>query len=264
MTDIIGSILEVKHIDELSKQKNFINNIHPLFKLIMTLVYIGLLASFNRYEVFGLLPFILYPVVVILFCDIPISKIVKRVLLVEPFIIVAGILNPLLDREIIEFSGLTFAGGWLTFLSLVLRSTLMVTSGFLLIATTGIDDIAKALSLLRVPSVFVMLFLLTYRYIFVLADEGGRLLRAYYLRAPGQTGVNIRVWGSLVGQLLIRTFNRAQSIYQSMILKGYHGKYNLIIAHKVKLSHSIYFSAWLLFFAAARIYNLPLLISKLI
>jgi len=264
MADIIGSIVEVKHIDELSKKKNPINNMHPLIKLILTLAYICILASFSRYEVVGLLPFILYPVIVMVVCDIPSGKILKRVLVIEPFIVFAGILNPVFDRSVVEIGELSFSAGWLTFLSLLIRSTLMVTAGFLLIATTGIDDIARTLSMLRVPSVFVLLFLLTYRYIFVLMDEAGRLVKAYHMRAPGQSGVKIKVWGSMVGQLLLRTFNRAQAIYQSMIFKGYNGRYSFYYSKSLKLWDIVYFTAWIIYMSAARVFNIPLLISNFV
>ncbi len=263
MADILGSVVEVKHIDELSKKNNMINNIHPLIKLMLTLIYICTLASFNRYDIAGMLPFFLYPTVVIIICDIPMGKIIKRVLMVEPFIIFAGILNPILDGNLVQIGGVSFSAGWLTFASLVIKSTLMVTAGFLLIATTGIDDVAKTLSLMRVPAVFVLLFLLTYRYIFVLMDEAGRLMRAYHMRAPQQTGIKIKVWGSMVGQLLIRTYNRAQVIYQSMVLKGYQGKYSTSIGKRLKRGDVFYLVIWLLFIAASRVYNLPLLISGL-
>lgn len=264
MADIVGSVMEITHIDELSKQKNFINNIHPFFKLVLTLAYICVLASFGRYEVIGLLPLFLYPVVVILVCDIPLGIILKRVLFLEPFIITAGILNPVLDRNMVELGGLIVSGGWFTFISMVIKSTLMVTAGFLLIATTGMDDIAKTLSLLKVPSVFVMLFLLTYRYIFVLTDEAGRLIKAYQMRAPGQSGIKIRVWGSMVGQLLLRTYNRAQTIYQSMVLKGYDGRYTSEIGKRIKPGDVVYFTLWLSLIAAVRVFNIPLLISGLL
>ncbi|HEY5584351.1 MAG TPA: cobalt ECF transporter T component CbiQ [Ruminiclostridium sp.] len=264
MSDIMRSMFNVKHLDELSRQKNLINDMHPLAKLIITLVYICTLASFDRYEISGLLPFVLYPMIVIMVCDIPFGNLIKRVLIVEPFIIVAGILNPIFDKNIIEIGGFAFSSGWLTFVSLILKSTLMVTAGFLLIATTGIDDIARALSLMRIPSIFVLLFLLTYRYIFVLMDEAGRLLKAYALRAPDQKGVKIKVWGSMVGQLLIRTYNRAQTIYQSMILKGYNGKYSITIGRGFKLLDAAYFVAWVSFIVVARAINIPLLIAALI
>lgn len=263
MSDIMGSIIGVKHLDELSRQKNLINDMHPLVKLILTLGYICVLASFDRYEIISILPLLLYPMIVIIICDVPLGYLIKRVLVVEPFIIVAGILNPFFDKNIIEIGGFEFSSGWLTFISLIIKSTLMVTAGLLLVATTGIDDIASALRLMKIPSIFVLLFLLTYRYIFVLIDEASRLLKAYALRAPGQKGVKIKVWGSMVGQLLIRTYNRAQTIYQSMILKGYNGKYNIAVGKHFKLVDGLYFVAWVSLFTAARAINIPMLIAAL-
>jgi len=264
MPDITGAMLNVKYLDELSRQNNFINKLHPLVKLIVTLVYIGVLASFGRYEITGILPFILYPVIVVVMCDIPAKKLIKRIIIVEPFIVFAGILNPILDKGVISVGQLTFSCGWLTFFSLIIKSTLMVSAGFLLIATTGIDDIAGALGMVRVPSIFILLFLLTYRYIFVLMDEAGRLQKAYTLRAPQQRGVKIQVWGTMVGQLLIRTYNRAQTIYQSMVLKGYNGRYNIGTGRAFRYADTAYLTVCIVFAAAARMINIPLMIASLV
>ena len=261
MTDIAGALYEIKHLDELSKRDNIINNIHPLVKLIVTLVYIGILASFDRYEVSALIPFIMYPAAVMIICEIPVGKIIKRVLTLEPFIIVAGILNPLLDKNTIYIGNIAMSSGWLTLISLIIKSTLMVSAGFLLIATTGIDDIAGAMSLVKIPSIFVLLFLLTYRYIFVLMDEAERLLKGYSLRAPGQRGVKIKVWGSMIGQLLIRSFNRAQIIYQSMVLKGYNGRYNISGVKGFGYAEGIYLLLWILLFMVSRLINIPMFIA---
>ncbi len=261
MADMTGALYEIKHLDELSKRKNFINNIHPLVKLIVTLTYIGLLASFDRYEVSAIIPFIMYPVVVLMICEIPAGKIIKRVLALEPFIIVAGILNPILDRNTVYIGHLTLSSGWMTLIALIIKSTLMVSAGFLLIATTGIDDIAGAMSMVRIPSIFVLLFLLTYRYVFVLIDEAERLFRGYSLRAPGQKGVKIQVWGSMIGQLLIRSYNRAQIIYQSMVLKGYNGRYNISGNKGFRYADGIYLLVWVMFFTVARLFNIPMFLA---
>lgn len=261
MTDITGALYEIKHLDELSKRQNMVNNIHPLVKLIVTLAYIGILASFDRYQVAALIPFIMYPAVVLMICEIPVGKIIKRVLALEPFIIVAGILNPVLDRNIVQIGNITLSSGWLTLIALIIKSTLMVSAGFLLIATTGIDDIAGAMRMVRIPSIFVLMFLLTYRYIFVLIDEAERLYKGYSLRAPGQRGVKIKVWGSMLGQLLIRSFNRAQVIYQSMVLKGYNGRYDVSGHKSFKYTDGLYLLIWGVFLLTARLINIPMFIS---
>ena len=48
---------------------------------------------------------------------------------------------------------------------------------------------------------------------------------AYHLRAPGQKGIHISAWGSFLGQALLRSMDRAQELYSSMLLRGYEGEF---------------------------------------
>ena len=48
---------------------------------------------------------------------------------------------------------------------------------------------------------------------------------AYALRAPGQKGIHISAWGSFTGQLLLRSMDRAEDLYASMQIRGYHGEF---------------------------------------
>ena len=49
--------------------------------------------------------------------------------------------------------------------------------------------------------------------------------QAYSLRAPGQKGIHISAWGSFLGQLLLRSMDRAQALYESMELRGFSGEF---------------------------------------
>ena len=51
------------------------------------------------------------------------------------------------------------------------------------------------------------------------------MTQAYSLRAPKQKGIHFKVWGSLSGQLLLRSIDRANEVYESMVLRGYHGEF---------------------------------------
>ena len=64
-----------------------------------------------------------------------------------------------------------------------------------------------------------------YRYIVLLLQEGIRIATAYALRAPGQNGIQFRAWGSLLGQLLLRSLDRVQLEYESMQLRGFAGAF---------------------------------------
>ena len=69
------------------------------------------------------------------------------------------------------------------------------------------------------------LLLLTFRYVGVMTEELAIMSDAYHLRAPGQKGIHISAWGSFLGQVLLRSMDRAQELYSSMLLRGYEGEF---------------------------------------
>ena len=58
-------------------------------------------------------------------------------------------------------------------------------------------------------------------------EEVGIMTNAYHLRAPGQRGIRVDAWGSFLGQLILRSMDRSQMIYQAMCLRGFTGKYSV-------------------------------------
>ena len=53
--------------------------------------------------------------------------------------------------------------------------------------------------------------------------ETDKTLLAYSLRAPGQKGIFIKTWGTLVGSMMLRSIDRAVNVYESMMLRGFKG-----------------------------------------
>lgn len=264
MSNIMNSLYNMRLLDDLARQETVIHRLHPLMKLLTTVSYLTVVVSFGRYEIGGLLPFFLYPVMIFTLAEIPLKPIFIRILLVSPFIIGIGILNPFFDHQIYLLGGREISRGWVTFLAILIKSGLTVTAALLLIATTGMDRLAGALRMLKVPRVFVLQLLLTYRYISVLMEEVARSLRAYSMRAPNQKGVHRSAWGSLAGQLILRTFDRAQRIYEAMCLRGFTGEYNTGGFASIRGWDLAYLIGWVIFFAAARIYNIPMVLGSLI
>lgn len=264
MSKTVSSIYSIRFLDDLAKKKTAIHNIHPFAKLLTTFIYLVMVASFGRFEISGLLPYVFYPVVIFALAELPAVPILKRVLMVEPFIIGIGIMNPLFDNNTVMIGGIAISRGWITFLSIFIKSGLTVVVCILLVATTGMDKLAAALRMLRVPKIFVLQLLMTYRYISVLMEEVYRMQRAYSLRAPGHKGVHARVWGSFAGQLILRTFERAQRVYRAMVLRGFTGEYNTGEIPGMGIKDFAYIAGWCMFFVIARIYNIPVLLSSLL
>lgn len=263
MSKMIDSIYNMRLLDDLAKKESSIHTIHPLSKLITTFVYLVAIVSFGRYEIVGLLPYVFFPVLIFAFGELPVVPIIKRVLIVEPIIIGICILNPLFDHYTVVFGGIAISRGWVTFLSILIKSGLTVGVSLLLVATTGMDRLASALRMLKIPKIFVLQLLLTYRYVSVLSEEVFRMQRAYSLRAPEHKGVHRNVWGSFAGQLILRTFERAQRVYQSMSLRGFNGEYNTGMVSNITLKDVVYLAGWSLFFVIARIFNIPILLGTL-
>lgn len=86
---------------------------------------------------------------------------------------------------------------------------------------------------------------------------------AYHLRAPGQKGIHISAWGSFLGQLLLRSMDRADELYQSMQLRGFCGDFYYADSTPCTLGAAMYGVLWVGAFLLARCFDLPLLLGNL-
>ena len=59
-----------------------------------------------------------------------------------------------------------------------------------------------------------------YRYAFILVDECQNMLMAFRSRRGGSGPIPLSTWGAMAGQLLLRTFGRAERIYQAVLCRG--------------------------------------------
>jgi cobalt/nickel transport system permease protein len=264
MLNAMNSLYDMKLMDDLAKKDTFIHRIHPLAKIISTVLYLLVVVSFDRYEISRLLALFFYPILIFALGELPVKPILYRLLLVEPLVIGVGILNPLFDSQVVMLAGFEISRGWVTFLAILIKGGLTVTAALLLIATTSMDRLAEALRMLKIPRIFVLQLLMTYRYISVLLEEVATILRAYSMRAPRQKGIQRSAWGSLAGQLLLRTFDRAQRVYQAMCLRGFTGEYISGAGIKMRMLDWGYTAAWALFFIIIRIYDIPGLLGSLL
>jgi len=218
------SLVDASRLDRHAYVDSVIQRLDPRAKVLATLVFILAVVSFDKYTVSPLLPFLAFPVLIAVLGFVPFGLIARRFALALPFILLIGIFNPLLDRAVmVEVGGLQVSGGWMSFTSIFLRGLLCVTAGIVLIATTSVPRIAEALGGLRFPRVLVVQLLLLYRYLFVLMDETGRMRRARVLRA-GTTKASIRDATGMLTTLLLRTVDRSEAIWRSMLVRGFDGE----------------------------------------
>ena len=227
MNKMEHALHELHEMDALAAQDSPIHRLHPLAKLIVTVVYIAVTVSYTKYQLSGLIVMVLIPVLLFQVSGIPVRTCFYKLRIVLPLVMAVGLLNPLFDRApMLQLGSVVVSGGVVSMLSLMVKGVLCLMMSFLLIATTPIDSLCAALRKLHVPGVLVTLLLLTFRYVGVMTEELAIMSDAYHLRAPGQKGVHISAWGSFLGQALLRSMDRAQELYSSMLLRGYAGEFH--------------------------------------
>jgi cobalt/nickel transport system permease protein len=233
--------------------------------VIVTLLFVITVVSYPKYEVMSLLPFFIFPVLLITLSDTPLLLIMKKVIFVSPFALFIGIFNPLFDAGTVAlWHGIHISAGWISLLSIMMKFTLTISAALLLIATTSFPGICNALQMLGVPAPFTSQLLLLYRYIFVLMEEAMRMARARDLRTVGAHGTGIKVFVRLIGLLFIRTVERAERIYQSMLSRGFYGKILSIKQYRFRLSDAAFVFLTLIFLIAFRRYNVTEMLGRFV
>ena len=246
---------ELAGIDELAALDSPVHRMHPVIKLLLTVIYIFTVVSVPKYELSRLVPLIVFPLVSYSVSTVPVRTCFHKLRFILPLVCLIGIWNPLMDRiPVLMIGRFTVTTGMLSFATLMLKGIFALMASFLLIATCGIEKICYALRSLHVPEMMVTLLMITFRYISLLLQEAGTMFNAYMLRAPDQKGVHYSAWGSFLGQLLLRSMDRAQVLYQSMELRGFDGSFHYAACVPPQLKDWLWFSAWCAVILALRLF----------
>ena len=225
------------HLDRLSYQDTVIHRLDPRVKVITTMLFIIVVVSYPKYAVLDLVPFLFFPMLLMMLGDIPALLIAKKVLVLSPFALFVGIFNPLLDtHEMTIAGGVTLSAGWVSFASIVLKYSLTISAALALIATTSFPGVCQALRRIGFPALFISQLLFLYRYLFVLLEETMRVVRARDLRSFGGKGMGMRVFVRIVGTLFLRTVERAERIYRAMLSRGFRGELPVLNQYRLTLA----------------------------
>lgn len=264
MSALAAGLSTLDRLDRLSQQDTVIHRLDPRAKVLTTLVFLICVVSFGKYDVVQLLPFVAYPLILAAAARVPASLVGRILLVVSPLALVVGVFNPFLDRRVVaEIGGLQINGGWVSYASIIVRFLLTASAALVLTATTGFIGICLALQRLRVPEVLVTQLLLLFRYIFVLGGEAQRLAQARRLRSFGNRGMGPKVYGQMLGQLLLRSFARAQRVYQAMLCRGFDGQVRLARRLHFSRADLLFTLGWSAGFVVFRLVDVPLLLGRL-
>ena len=264
MNKMQKALHELSEMDELAARRSPVHALHPAAKLITTIAYILVTLSFDKYDLSGLVPMVLWPVLMFQVSGVEVRTCFYKLRIVLPLVMAVGLFNPFFDKEILVYiGGIGVSGGVISMITLMLKGVFCLMASFLLMATTKIDNLCAALRKLHVPAMLVSLLQLTYRYVGVMTEELAIMTDAYHLRAPGQKGIDITAWGSFLGQLLLRSMDRAQELFASMMLRGYHEHFHYADIKPFRMKDALFMTACVLFFLLMRYADIAQLIGGL-
>jgi len=204
------------------------------------LIIVSVSTSPDRFIAFA--GYILILLVSMVLSRVPASLYLKRILTVLPFVLLVGISLPFIGDGVSQGSislGIGSLGvsrtGLLLFWNVMIKATITIMALSVLSLTTAFSDLTAAIEYFRVPRIFTMLAGFTYRYIFVLVDEFGRMKRARDSRLYGGKWLwHAKVIGQMIGTIFLRSYERAERVYVAMVSRGFDGTMKAVVPGRMK------------------------------
>jgi cobalt/nickel transport system permease protein len=237
-------VTHIHFLDPYRPRSSLVHRLDPRVKLALTLAFIftTALTPTGAWPVYVLLFSLVLSVV--LLSELGVGYVLKRASLALPFMLAAlPVLvtirgAPVLTAPIGRWTLTVTQEGAERFASIVVKSWLSVQVAIVLASSTPFPELLVAMRAVGIPRLLVAIVGLAWRYLFVMADEALRLMRARAARSghPAQPGMwsggsvawRARVTGGMAGSLFLRSFERADRIYAAMLSRGYDGEVRVL------------------------------------
>lgn len=235
----------MKHsfIDKYSNLDSIIHKLDSRVKIISSFITIIIITSEPlRGSTKNFIVYFSLILLLVILSKVPVKYILKRLLIVSPFILMAAIFYPV--SLLLSTQSSTQNTLWFYIepaLSIFSKAGLALLILILLSSTTKFHNLLMALSKLRMPTIIITTSALLYRYIFILEDELLRTQRARASRtASKRKSRSLKLYGNQAALIFLRSWERSQTVYNSMISRGFDGGFFDMSEIKLKVSDIIF------------------------
>ncbi len=247
--------MHIHFLDPYHERVSAVHQLDARVKFILTVAFILTvsLTPIGAWPIYVLL--LAISISTILLSDLGLGVVLKRAAIAVPFALAAlPILftikgTPLFTLSLGFVTLTASAEGLERCVSILLKSFISVQMAIVLAMSTPFPKLLEAMRAVKLPKLLVAIFGLMWRYLFVLADEATRLIRARTARsgAPNQPGFRQggsvawrgKTAGGMAGNLFLRSFERGDRIYNAMAARGYDGDVRAITLSAIPASHRI-------------------------
>jgi cobalt/nickel transport system permease protein len=225
--------------EHFSKGGSIIHRIDPRVRIICAVFYSVIIAVTGKLEVaFAGLTIAL---VFVVLARLSAKLLLRRLLIVNTFVVMLWLVLPFSfsGEALLRIGPLSITEhGIIYTLILTLKCNAIIIISISLLSTCGMFNLVHALDHLRVPNKLIHLFFFIYRYAHVMQHEYIRLKDTLRIRGfkPRTSVHTYRTYGSILGTLLIRGYERSEQIHKAMICRGFRGHYWLLDHFSLKMS----------------------------
>jgi len=234
----------MKHsfLDKYSDLGSIIHRLDPRVKVIVFFVLILVIVSTPPQELVKFSGYFLILLILVLLSRIPLSFVFLRSLVIIPFVLLTAIFIPFFKGGEVAGSynfltlNLTISNkGLLILQNILIKSWLSVLSLTILTSTTKFSSLLKALEILKIPRVLILIASFFYRYMFLLVDQIMKIKNARDSRSFKKSPLyQLKIIGYMIGELFIRTYDRAERIYLAMLSRGFNGTIYTLESFRIK------------------------------
>lgn len=226
---------------------SIIHRIDPRFKVVSATLFSIVVAVSYRFPT--LLSALAMAGALILAANLDLRAVSRRLLVAAGFLALLWVVVPFTyeGAPLYRIGFLTITRPGVTIAARISLKSIAILSVFIaLITTMNFSALGHALDQLRLPGKFVHLLLLTYRYLTVIEQEYGRLVRAAKIRGfrPKTNLHTYRTIAYLIGMLFVRSAARAERVDQAMRCRGFSGRFYCLSAFSRHWSNWVF--GWLM------------------
>ena len=194
-------------------------------KLVALIGFVIAVAATPRTEVVAFVVYFVSIWAVVFLARVPAAVVLRRLLVVVPFVIFALLIPFVGGGEKTSVAGLSLSvdGLWATW-NILAKASIGATASIVLSATTRVPDVLNGLTRLHVPRVLVAIIAFMMRYLDLLVQQLARMRTSMTARCHDPRWLwQVKPIASSAGALFVRSYERGERVHQAMLARGYTG-----------------------------------------
>jgi len=183
--------------------------ISPSFGLISIFIYSFGLSFINS----AYLTIFLAPLLLMILQKKAILSTLKKLLFLNIFIIIMGI-SAIINQDY-QYA-----------LLIVLRANALILFTLLIFHDKTLFDIAASLHTLKVPDKLISLFFFVGKFVIIIKEEFETTKKVMKIRnfKSKSNAFSYKIYANVIGMMIVKCFDRAEKLKNSMILRNFQGK----------------------------------------